>query len=117
MKKDSVIISDASSSHDDFCKFCKEVVSKVIKPEEMDFFMPWVHTAISNTKRMLDAVHHGIMKDYLQYYLDMASYKINRGTKNIEPFYPLMEFTVVQPTRFTSRDYPLAKEYNLFYDF
>ena len=63
LKKDSVIISDASSSHDDFRKFWKVVMSKVIKPEELDFFMPWVHTVISNTKRMLDAVHHGIMKD------------------------------------------------------
>ena len=88
LKKDSVIISDASSSHDDFRKFCKDVLSKVIKPEEMDFFMPWVHTVISNTKRMLDAVHHGIMKDYLQYYLDMASYMINRGTENIAHLSP-----------------------------
>ena len=66
---------------------------------------------------MLDAVHHGIMKDYLQYYLDMASYMINRGTENIDPFYPLMNFAVVQSTGFMSRDYPLAMQCDLFHEF
>ncbi|WP_352421729.1 transposase, partial [Proteiniphilum sp.] len=41
--------------------------------------LPWVHTAISNVKRLLLDVHHNKLKpEYLQYYLNEFCYKFNR---------------------------------------
>jgi len=40
--------------------------------------LPWVHTVISNAKRMANGVHHSVNKDYLQNYLNEFCYKLNR---------------------------------------
>jgi hypothetical protein len=40
--------------------------------------LPWVHTIISNAKRMTNGVHHSINKKYLQGYLNEFCYKLNR---------------------------------------
>lgn len=41
-------------------------------------FLPWVHIAISNAKRLLPDVHHRLKTEYLQYYLHEFCYKFNR---------------------------------------
>ncbi len=40
--------------------------------------LPWVHTVISNAKRLFLGVHHSIGKEYLQNYLNEFCYKLNR---------------------------------------
>jgi hypothetical protein len=39
---------------------------------------PWVHTCISNAKRLLLGIHHSIKSIYMQNYLDEFCYKFNR---------------------------------------
>jgi hypothetical protein len=39
---------------------------------------PWVHTCISNAKRLLLGIHHSIKSVYAQNYLDEFCYKFNR---------------------------------------
>lgn len=40
--------------------------------------LPWVHTMISNSKKMLLGVHHSVGEKYLQNYLNEFCYKLNR---------------------------------------
>ena len=40
--------------------------------------LPWVHKAISNSKAILLAVHHGVSKEYMQNYLNEFCFKYNR---------------------------------------
>jgi len=48
--------------------------------------LPWVHTVISNAKKMTSGVHHSVAKDYLQNYLNEYCWKINRRNFNSDPF-------------------------------
>jgi transposase-like protein len=40
--------------------------------------LKWVHTVISNSKRILNGIHHKINKEFIQNYLDEFTYKFNR---------------------------------------
>lgn len=73
----STIYTDASKSHSYFSMHYNHV-SQVVKPEDAGTVLPWVHICISNYKRELDDVHHGMKWDYMQYYLDSCSYRFNR---------------------------------------
>lgn len=73
----STIYTDASKSHSYFSMHYNQV-SQVVKPEDAGTVLPWVHICISNYKRELDDVHHGMKWDYMQYYLDSCSYRFNR---------------------------------------
>lgn len=39
---------------------------------------PWVHTAISNLRKVLQGIHHSVKQDYMQNYIDEYCYKFNR---------------------------------------
>lgn len=77
VEKGSIIISDASTSynglHEDY-----QLNSKVIPKKEINIVLPWVHTAISNAKRLFLDVHHRIDDDFLQSYLNEFCFKFNR---------------------------------------
>jgi len=80
--KDSVetqtkIVSDKSTSYTNLDKDF-EVESKVVPKKELQKVLPWVHTTISNAKRLLLDVHHRIDDDFLQNYLNEFCYKFNR---------------------------------------
>src|SRR5690606_8819906 len=47
-------------------------------PKEVSKLFPWVHTAISNLRKVLNGIHHSIKEDYLQNYIDEYCYKFNR---------------------------------------
>jgi len=49
-----------------------------LTPEQMDIFLPWVHTVISNAKRFLMGTHHLEDPKHLQRFLDEFSYRFNR---------------------------------------
>jgi transposase-like protein/predicted RNA-binding Zn-ribbon protein involved in translation (DUF1610 family) len=51
---------------------------KVDDKKQTGKVFPWVHTAISSSKRWLPASHHDIKKDYLQFYLNEFCYRFNR---------------------------------------
>ncbi len=77
VEKGTKIVSDKSTSYVDLEKDF-EVDSKVIPKKEVIKVLPWVHTAISNAKRLLLDVHHRIDDDFLQNYLNEFCYKFNR---------------------------------------
>ena len=77
LKKNTKIVSDGSNSYNDL-KEDYDLDSKVILKKEINTILPWVHTAISNAKRLLLDVHHRIDDDFLQNYLNEFCYKFNR---------------------------------------
>ena len=52
--------------------------AQVIKPEDLQKILPWVHISIANVKRLLLDMHHQLKKEYLQYYLNEYCFKFNR---------------------------------------
>jgi len=77
VEKSSNIVSDASTSYVDLDEHYN-MDSKVISKNEINKILPWVHTAISNAKRLFLDVHHRIDNDFLQSYLNEFCYKFNR---------------------------------------
>jgi len=51
---------------------------ETVPAEQAHKKLPWVHTNIGNSKRVLDGFHHSIGKGYLQNYLNEFCYKLNR---------------------------------------
>ena len=77
IEKNTKINSDKSNSYNDL-DIDYNLNSQVIKKHDINKMMPWVHTAISNAKRLLLDVHHRIDDDFLQNYLNEFCYKFNR---------------------------------------
>jgi len=77
IEKGSCLTADGSNSYNDL-KTDYQLDSKVVPKQEVSKVLPWVHTAISNAKRLLLDVHHRIDDDYLQNYLNEFCYKLNR---------------------------------------
>ncbi len=77
LKKGSNITSDKSNSYNGLNEDYN-IDSQVIKKEDINKILPWVHTAISNAKRMFLDVHHRIDDDFLQSYLNEFCFKFNR---------------------------------------
>ena len=77
VEKNAKIISDKSTSYVDLHKDF-QIESKVIPKKDLPKVLPWVHTAISNAKRLFLDVHHRIDDDFLQNYLNEFCYKFNR---------------------------------------
>ena len=77
VEKNTKIVSDKSTSYVDLEKDF-EVESRVIPKKDIVKVLPWVHTAISNAKRLFLDVHHRIDDDFLQNYLNEFCYKFNR---------------------------------------
>ncbi len=72
-----VIKSDGSTSYSEL-KTNFDHQPETIPKKEAGKILPWVHTAISNAKRMLLDVHHRIDDDFLQNYLNAYIFKLNR---------------------------------------
>ena len=47
-------------------------------PEDASKFLPWVHITISNFKRWILDVFHGVSPKHIQAYLDEFCYRLNR---------------------------------------
>jgi hypothetical protein len=71
------IVSDKSTSYVDLNQNY-EIDSNVIPKNKISKVLPWVHTTISNAKRLLLDIHHRIDDDFLQSYLNEYCYKFNR---------------------------------------
>jgi len=56
----------------------KHEVVIVADKTKVDKVFPWVHRAISNSKRLLVGIHHSVNSKYTQNYLDEFCYKFNR---------------------------------------
>lgn len=77
IEKGSNIVSDDSNSYNNL-KEQYEHSGQVIPKDKVNEILPWVHTAISNAKRLFLDVHHRIDDDFLQSYLNEFCFKFNR---------------------------------------
>jgi len=76
--KNTVIDSDNSTSYVKLKDIEMEHKPEIIPKEKVNEMLPWVHIAISNTKRLLLDIHHDVEPQYLQSYLNEFCYKYNR---------------------------------------
>ena len=77
INKGSTLLTDGSNSFNDLYKYFNHVPS-VVAPQDASKALPWVHTAISNAKRLLLDIYHRIDDDFLQSYLNEFCFKLNR---------------------------------------
>lgn len=77
INKGATILSDGSNSYNDLYKDYTHI-SIVSEKKKASKVLPWVHTAISNAKRLLLDMYHRIDDDYLQSYLNEYCFKLNR---------------------------------------
>lgn len=75
----ATVITDDHKSYKKLPDIIKEHISiRCFNNESRSKTLPWVHTAISNAKRLFLGVHHNVSKEYLQNYLNEFCYKFNR---------------------------------------
>lgn len=99
------LTTDDSTS---YIKFDEQVKSnQPVKADKntVKTFLPWVHIAISNAKRLLLDVHHRLKNEYLQYYLNEFCYKFNRSYFGEKLFDRLVAVAITYNTDFKSRTY------------
>lgn len=72
------IDADDSTSYVDLKDFVPRHNFQVIPKEKVGEALPWVHIAISNSKRQLLSTFHDVKPEFLQNYLDEFCYKFNR---------------------------------------
>lgn len=73
------VLSDDHKSYKKLPDIVKEHISiRCFNRKDSSDVLPWVHTAISNAKRLLLGIHHSISSEYLQNYLNEFCYKFNR---------------------------------------
>ena len=75
--KGTTILTDGSNSYNDLKEDYLHK-SKVSEKEDSSNALPWVHTAISNAKRLFLDMYHRIDADFLQSYLNEFCFKLNR---------------------------------------
>lgn len=78
IEKESLIITDKSTSYEDFSRMFDTHISFKSDKTTTKTSLKWVHVAISNAKRNLLGVYHMISNEYLQNYLNEFCYRLNR---------------------------------------
>jgi hypothetical protein len=77
--KNTVVETDGYPGYAGLNEIVKEhKVTVMVNPKKAEKVFPWVHTAISNAKRLLLGVFHRIDGKYLQNYLNEYCYRFNR---------------------------------------
>ena len=74
----TIIFSDKSKSYIDIAKFVEGHIMEKSSDGIPLGAMKWVHTAISNAKKVFLGLHHHMKGMYLQNYLDEFCFKLNR---------------------------------------
>lgn len=86
LDKEVTAIGDDWKGYRGLGKVIAGISQKVTPPEKAMENLPWVHTVISNAKKMTSGVHHSVGKEYLQNYLNEFCWKINRRNFDSDPF-------------------------------
>jgi outer membrane translocation and assembly module TamA len=77
--KNSKVKTDGYKGYSRLREVIKSHEMVVVKDKtQISKVFPWVHTCISNAKRLLLGIHHSIKSIYAQNYLDKFCYKFNR---------------------------------------
>lgn len=117
--KDTIIVSDGSSSHVNFKEYFTEHdvhiekgdVDKVVKSK-----LPWVHVIIGRCRDGIAAIHREVDGQFLQLYLNEFCWKFNRRffRDSTEPKYDLFDRLVKIAACYTSdikwRNYDIPKD-------
>jgi ribosomal protein S27E len=77
IQAETIVLTYGSNSYNDL-KIDYEHKPEVFFKNESSKKLPWVHTSISNAKKLLLDVYHKIDEDFLQNYLNEFTYKLNR---------------------------------------
>lgn len=99
------LTTDDSTSYIKFDEYVQSHQAIVSDKSSTKVFLPWVHIAISNAKRLLLDVHHRLKTEYLQYYLHEFCYKFNRRYFGEKLFDRLVYAAISYNTDFRSRIY------------
>jgi transposase-like protein len=76
---DSAVQTDGFRAYNDLCNHFEKHQVTITKDKTLtEEYFPWVHTMISNAKRLFLGIHHKIGKGYMQLYLNEVCYKFNR---------------------------------------
>ncbi len=83
-------------------KYLKDEIPQVDKHERYSYIelpdlsttLPWVHLVISNFRRLLTGIYHGVKSKYFQNYCDEFCYKFNRRNHGERLFERLLVATV-----------------------
>jgi transposase-like protein len=78
VSKNASLDTDDSTSYVNLKTVVKSHKPKVVPKKKVGEALPWVHITISNAKRMLLDMYHGIKPEFLQSYLNEFCYKFNR---------------------------------------
>lgn len=76
--KNSVLITDKSTSYEDFANYFDTHLSYKSDKNITKTKLKWVHITISNAKRNLLGTYHMMQLGYLQNYLNEFCYRLNR---------------------------------------
>ena len=99
------LTTDDSTSYVKFDEHVQSHQAIIADKNNIKTFLPWVHIAISNAKRLLLDVYHKLKTEYLQYYLNEFCYKFNRRYFGEKLFDRLVFAAISYNTDFKSRIY------------
>ncbi len=75
----ATVMTDRRRCYTPLKDIAKEHHVKIIRDKkQVCETFPWVHIAISNTKKKLKGLHHHVKNEYMQNYLNEFCYKYNR---------------------------------------
>lgn len=74
----SVVFSDKGSNYVDFKTIFEENIQHKSDSKNIPLDFKWVNVTIANLKRFLLGIYHFVKEEYLQYYLDEFTYKLNK---------------------------------------
>lgn len=86
INKGSTVLTDGYHSMARIGEVVDTHIAKVTPSKQAHKTLPWVHTVISNAKRVFLGTHHSVNKKYLQNYLNEYCYKLNRRNFKVDLF-------------------------------
>jgi len=78
VEESAIVFTDASTSYTHFEDIVEGHHATKSSKQTTKTELKWVHTAISNSKRVFNGIHHKVNKKYIQNYLNEFCYKFNR---------------------------------------
>ena len=81
IEKSSVVISDKASNYVDFNTIFDNHITIKSNDSECIQTFGWINTSISNLKRFLLGIYHGVNEKYLQNYRNEFCFKLNHRNR------------------------------------
>jgi transposase-like protein len=96
----SDLYTDGYTAYNDVCnRFDNHHVTITKDKKIIEEYFPWVHTMISNAKRLFLGIHHKIGKGYMQLYLNEFCYKFNRRYMREKLVYSILKACINCPQK------------------